>query len=123
MNEMRETTEAEEVNRDKLIRPEEMPHMSTEQLVEMYRQGYQLDSLPIRRRARIPPRRRGILGSDSSDIDKIDNMSGMDIENLMCIDGKEVTGADVVKSVIAVMAGALIYYKLGKYEAKKLGWD
>lgn len=98
---------------EKVILPEEMAQKSIDELIYLYRQGYTLDnySLPGVRRRRTPPKR--FMGNV--------NVGDIEIENML--DGKEVTIGDVTLGIISIMVGALIYYKLGKWESKKLGWD
>jgi len=72
---------------------------SLDELVNLFKQGYRIDTA---------------TGS-------IKHQDGNTI--LTMLDGTTITITGLVISVAAIMVAALLYYKLGKWEAKKLGWN
>ena len=71
-------------------------------LVELYRQGYQLDTT-----------QNTNTNTLCSKCNKMKNMATVDMSGTEALVG----------IVLSVAIGSLIYYKVGKWEAKKLNWD
>lgn len=69
------------------------------ELTELFRQGYRISSDP-----------GSIRSSDGNTIIKMS-------------DGTTITVIGIGLAIVSIMIASLIYYKLGKWEAKKLGWD
>jgi hypothetical protein len=51
------------------------------------------------------------------------HLDNLGIKSMVCIDGKEVTGVNILMGAVGIAVAALIYYKLGKWEAKHIGWE
>ena len=69
---------------------------STDELINMYRQGYIIDNLSGNMILQSKSPSQNILTTDISTI-------GI--------------------AIVSILIGSLVYYKVGKWEAKKLGWD
>jgi len=73
-----------------------------DQLINLYRQGYTLES--------------GSSTEPSTLCSKCNKMKNMATGDMSSTEA-------TVRFVLAITLGSLIYYNLGKWESKKLGWE